>query len=152
MSNHEGYLTSLRDQGKKRVRLTRQLQEIVGAALAVIAKECEPGTTYTVPKSKLALTVVELETSLGIHRVVSAPVSSWDRVQHRVFAADREPYSKWFLDGDFDFEVRNVSREEWLTVANALPAVAAGFLNEDTRIRLAIREAIRQLRVWSDER
>lgn len=151
MSNTEGYLTSLRAQGKERVRLTRQLQEMVGSALAVIAQECDPGTTYTVPGTKLVLTVVELETTLATHRVVEAPAATWDRIKHRLFDAEKDPYQKWFLDGDFDFEVRCANRDEWLAVANALPAVAAGFLGEDTKIRLAIGEAIRRLRVWAGE-
>ncbi len=141
-------LEKLIRSGQERVRLTEQLQELVCEAVYEIAEAVSVGTKVTVAGETFA--VLEFCSNIGCTTQFCL-IKDADFGYAVIFDDGREPGARFYLHGDFDCQLENASREDFLHVANNLPEIIAAFQANQEKINASLREAFERLKAQAGE-
>ena len=144
------YAKELKKKGAERVRLTKQLQDMLLSVAEDIANSVPLGTEVEV--AGVRYRTHRYSSNIGSFRtvVVVDPGSVEDFPLYR--AIDNEPPgSEYYLHGDFGRVVRVATRDEFLHFANHLPEIIRAFEVKEDQIIDQLREAFERLRKLADE-
>lgn len=132
-------LERLINSGEERTRLTSQLQKIISEVLETIAENVTIGTKITVSGKTFQLK--RFSSNIGSAEFICLESEG----KSVIFTATCDPGSNFFLHNDFNCEVINASRDEFLFVANILPEIIQAFQADQNKAIAALREAFAKL-------
>ena len=152
------YTKELEKKGAERVRLTKQLQDMLLQVAEDIANSVPLGTEVEV--GGVNYRVHRYSSNIGSFRtvVVVDPWSErvdddfrsgpeWENIPLTIRAIDSAaPGSEYYLHGDFGRVVRVATRDEFLHFANHLPEIVRAFEAKEDQIIDQLREAFERLR------
>ena len=157
------YTKELREKGQERIRLTKQLQEMLLKVAEEIAESVLSGTEVEV--GGVNYRVHRYNSNIGSFRtvVVVDPQSErvdddfrsgpeWENIPLTFRAIDNEPPgSEYYLHRDFGRVVRVATRDEFLHFANHLPEIVRAFEAKEDTIIEELRDAFERLRKLAEE-
>ena len=144
------YTKILREKGAERVRLTKQLQDILLQVAEDIANSVPLGTEVVV--DGVVYRTHRYQSNIGTFStiVVVDPGSVEDFPLYR--AIDNEPPgSEYYLHRDFGRVVRVATRDEFLHFANHLPEIIRAFEAKEDAVIDSLRSAFEKLRKLAEE-
>ncbi len=157
------YTKILREKGAERVRLTKQLQDILLQVAENIANSVPLGTEVVV--DGVCYRTHQYNSNIGSFRTVVV-VDPWSERVDDDFRSGPEcenipltfraidtaaPGSEYYLHGDFGRVVRVATRDELLHFANHLPEIVRAFEAKEDAIIEELREAFERLRKLAEE-
>jgi hypothetical protein len=143
-------LEKLIRSGQERVRLTKQLQEIIAAAADEIAKAV-PARTVVQAAGEL-WGVDEFSANVGSRKALYLMRGNMRGIGNRVvFDAAGEPGDTFYLYGDYSCQLENATRDEFLFVANNLPEIIAAFQADQEQVNASLREAFERLKAQAGD-
>lgn len=145
------YTKILREKGAERVRLTKQLQDILLQVAEDIATSVPSGTEVEVAGVRYRTHCYN--SNIGSFRtvVIVDPGSVEDFPLYR--AIDNEPPgSEYYLHRDYGRIVHVAAREEFLHFANHLPEIVRAFEAKEDAVIAELRSAFEKLRKLAEEK
>lgn len=141
------YTKELKKKGAERVRLTKQLQEMLLQVAEDIAASVPLGTEVKV--DGVCYRTHRYQSNLGSFRtiVIVDPETLCFRA-----IDDRSPGSEYYLHRDFGRVVRVATRDEFLHFANHLPEIVRAFEAKEEEIIKELRDAFERLRKLAEEK
>ena len=159
------YTKILREKGAERVRLTKQLQDMLFSVAEDIANSVPLGTEVEV--DGVCYRTHRYNSNIGSFRTVvvvdpnservdddfrSGSGPEWENIPLTFRAIDNAaPGSEYYLHGDFGRVVRVATRDEFLHFANHLPEIVRAFEAKEDAIIEELREAFERLRKLAEE-
>ena len=157
------YTKELKKKGAERVRLTKQLQEILLQVAEDIAASVPLGTEVVV--DGVCYRTHQYNSNIGSFRtvVVVDPWSErvddgfrtgpeWENIPLTFRAIDNEPPgSEYYLHRDYGRVVRVATRDEFLHFANHLPEIVRAFEAKEDAVIAELRSAFEKLRKLAEE-
>ena len=157
------YTKELKKKGAERVRLTRQLQDMLLQVAEDIANSVPLGTEVVV--DGVCYRTHQYNSNIGSFRtvVVVDPQSErvddgfrtgpeWENIPLTTRAIDTAaPGSEYYLHGDFGRVVRVATRDEFLHFANHLPEIVRAFEVKEDAVIDSLRSAFEKLRKLAEE-
>jgi hypothetical protein len=144
------YTKELEKKGAERVRLTKQLQEMLLKVAENIAESVPVGTEVEV--GGVNYRVHRYNSNIGSFRtvVVVDPGSVEDFPLYRAIDT-AAPGSEYYLHRDFGRVVRVATRDEFLHFANHLPEIIRAFEAKEDAVIAELRSAFEKLRKLAKE-
>ena len=144
------YTKILREKGAERVRLTKQLQDMLLQVAEEIAESVPLGTEVEV--DGVIYRTHRYNSNIGSFRTVVV-VDQESCEDFPVFRAidNEEPGSEYYLHRDFGRVVRVATRDEFLHFANHLPEIVRAFEAKEEEIIKELRSAFERLRKLAEE-
>ncbi len=144
------YAKELKKKGAERVRLTKQLQDMLLSVAEDIANSVPLGTEVEV--AGVRYRTHRYSSNIGSFRTVVV-VDQESCEDFPVFRAiDNEPPgSEYYLHRDYGRIVHVAAREEFLHFANHLPEIIRAFEAKEDQIIDQLREAFERLRKLAEE-
>jgi len=144
------YTKELKKKGAERVRLTKQLQDMLLQVAEDIAASVPLNTEVKV--DGVCYRTHRYQSNLGSFRTVVV-VDQESCEDFPVFRAidNEEPGSEYYLHRDFYCVVRVATRDEFLHFANHLPEIVRAFEAKEDQIIDQLRKAFERLRKLAEE-
>jgi len=143
------YTKELREKGQERIRLTKQLQEMLLKVAEEIAENVDEGTEVEVADALYR--VHRYESNIGSFRTIV--ISYPDEYRHMCYRAidNESPGSEYYLHRDFNSVVVVAERDEFLHFANHLPEIVRAFEAKEDEVIAELRSTFEKLRKLAEE-
>jgi len=143
------YAKELKKKGAERVRLTKQLQDMLLSVAEDIANSVPLGTEVEV--GGVCYRTHRYNSNIGSFKTVV--VAYPNEYPYAAFRAidNEEPGSEYYLHRDFNSIVVVAERDEFLHFANHLPEIVRAFEAKEDAIIEELRDAFEKLRKLAEE-